>query len=134
MTAKVLPSLSEDGWVKSPEKIADYLLSHFFVADYSQTQMYVGNISSLPWILQKTRGDIQQTISLISSTLTTYFLRYFPDVALDVREVPNTESPSKAQISIYVNYTDETGTQHVLGKLLQYNDTIIDKIVTLSNG
>ena len=134
LNTKVLPSLSEDGWVTNPDKIADYLMSHFFVSDYSQTNMYTGHISSLPWILQETQGDIANTTRMITDTLTVYFKRYFEDTTIEVSEVPNNESPSKAQLSIYIQFTDIEGKKHNISKLLLYSDTIIDKIVNISNG
>lgn len=132
--AILFPSLSEDGWVQSPDKIADYMLSHFFVSDYSQTYNYKGQVSSLPWILQDTQGNITQACTAVRAALNTYFSRYFNSVVVEVRELPNPDSPTKGQITIYVNFTDAQGKVYVLGKLLQIADTIIEKIININNG
>ena len=132
--ATLYPSLSEDGWVTSPDKTADYLLSCFIVSDYSQTYLYTGHVASLPWILQETQGDMTRTLSEVRLTLKTYFTRFFSGVNVDVTEVPNLENPAKAQISIYVKFNDKAGKEHILGKLLQLSDTIVDSVVTLNNG
>jgi hypothetical protein len=128
------PSLSEDSWVSSPLKKADYLFSTFFVADYSQTYLYKGRVSSFPYILQSTLGNVSETCAVTRETLLTYFTRFFNNVVVEVEEVPNLEAPSKAQISIYVRFTDIDKKEHVLGKMLQYQDTIISKIITMNNG
>lgn len=132
--AILYPSLSEDGWVTSPDKTADYLLSCFIVSDYSQTYSYTGNVASLPWILQETQGDMTQTIILTRNTLLTYFSRFFDNVNVDVTEVANILEPSKAQISIYVKFDDKAGNEHVLGKLLRLSKTIVESIVAINNG
>ena len=135
MTTNILlPSLSEDGWVSSSIKKADYLLSHFFLSDYSQSYVYHKQVSSLPWILLETQGDITNTVSLTQQILSNYFSRYFNNVVVEVMEVPNTESPSKGQISIYIKFTDFENKEIVIGKMLQITDTKIEKIITLNNG
>ena len=132
--ATLYPSLSEDGWVTSPDKTADYLLSCFIVSDYSQTYMYTGEVSSLPWILQDTQGDMTRTLVDVRLTLSKYFSRFFDSVNVDVTEIPNVENPTKAQISIYVKFKDKSGKEHILGKLLQLSDTIVESVVTINNG
>lgn len=132
--AILFPSLSEDSWVKSPDKIADYLMSHFLVSNYSQTYVYKGWVTSLPWILQDTQGDISKATMAVRSALITYFSRFFSTVVVEVDETINAESPSKGQISIYVKFTDTVGKQYSVGKLLTISDTIIEKIVDINNG
>jgi len=127
------PTLSEDGWVSSPMKICDYLLSWFFLSDYSQSYIYHKSISSLPWILLETQKDINQTVTLTQQTLYLYFSRYFDKVLVEVSEVPNIEEPSKGQISIYIKFTDKNGKEHVVGKMLHIVDTTIEKIISIIN-
>lgn len=128
------PSLSEDGWVNSPEKTADYLLSCFFIAEYSQTYFFKDQVASLPWILQQTQGKIMDACIQVRSTLNTYFSRYFNNVVVDVQEEPNPENPTKGQISIYVKFADHQGKEYSLGKLLKVSDTIVESIINLNNG
>jgi hypothetical protein len=135
MTERVLyPSLSEDGWVNSSIKIADYMLSHFFVSDYSQSYLYHPYISSLPWIIQHTQDNITDTIMLVQSTLNVYFSRYFHNIVVEVNEVINTVNPSIGQISIYIKFTDSDNKEYIVGKLIQIADLTIKKIIDISNG
>jgi hypothetical protein len=128
------PSLSEDGWVTSPERTADYLLASFIVADYSQTYMYPGMVSSLPWILQNNLGDTPRAAIEIQRALDTYFSRYFTNIVSDVKQVPNVENPAKEQLSIYLKFDDDTGKSHVLGRLLQMSNSLVESIVKINNG
>lgn len=134
MRNPVLPSLSEDGWVDNSAKIADYMLSHFFVADYSQSYIYHTYVSSLPWILTQNQGNMGKTCSEVQNVLSAYFMRYFNNVVVEVTEVPNTENPSYGQISIYVRFTDVAGNEIVLGKVVQTSGNVIQKIINISNG
>lgn len=127
-------ALSEDGWLTGTGKISDQLFSHWLLADHSQSYLYDGQVESFPYCIQQGTGDVNATILLVSKSLRTYFGKYFNNVVAEVVEVPNTVDPSIAQISIYVQYTDADGQLFVLGKMLQYSDTIVHKVITLNNG
>lgn len=130
----LFPSLSEDGWVDSPSKRADLLLSHALISDYSQTYSYLGYVTSIPWILQETQGDMARTVTLMQTKLSNYFSRYYNNVVIEVAEVENTDDPSKAQIRLYINLTDNSGNVINIGKMLQIADTKLEKIITINNG
>ncbi len=135
MSSKVLlPSLSEHGWTNSPMATAAQLFSHFLLSDRSQTYLYEDKVSSLPWIIQETQKDMTRTITLVQSTLTEYYGRYFNDVVVEVTEIPNTEDPSKGQISIYLKFKDTEGEEFVLGKLIHLIDSTVSKVIDISNG
>lgn len=134
MSSKVvIPSLSEDHWASGSIKVADILLSHFFLSDYSQTYLYPGMVSSLPWILQETQNDMARTLTLAQSTLSNYFNKHFNNVVVEVSEVENKTNPSKAQISLYIQFTDNDKKEYVIGKLLEIADTKITKIINQNN-
>lgn len=126
------PSLSEDGWITNGEQQADYLFSHFFVADYSQTQLYNGHVASFPWIVQKGNNDMTATVRLTQTTLEHYFSRYFDGVEVEVTENPTTTS--KAEITIFVRFLDRSGKEIILGKLAEIIDLKVNKIIDISNG
>jgi hypothetical protein len=128
------PTLSEDSWVTDPSQMLDYLFSHFFLADYSQTQLYLREISSLPWIIQQGQGDLLKTVRDIKTTLTAYFGRYFSTVTVEVSETDSMSVDPKASLSIYVSVVDTNGKQAILGKLVEILDSKIYKIITINNG
>ena len=129
-----LPTLSEDAWVTDSTAQVDYLFSHFFLSDYSQTQLYVGKVSSLPWIIQEGQGNMQRTTELLQQTLMKYFSRYFTRVTIEVTDSTPESAGSKAEITIYVNVTDREGKEIVLGKLIHLLNSKVSEIISISNG
>ena len=135
MTANVyVPTLSTDEWVNNSMKTADYLLSWFFLSEYSQTYLYIGEISSLPYILHTTQGDMVQAATLTRETLKKYFSRHFNNVVVEVSEVPNDADPSAGQLKIYLKFTDKEDKEFVLGKMLEISNMTIKRIIDINNG
>lgn len=130
---RYVPTLSEDAWVSDAKQKADYLMAHFFLSDYSQTQLYVGKVSSLPWVIQSTQGNMMQTVLQLQQTLETYFGRYFDNVVVDVVDQTPTDS-SSAEIVLYIAFTDpETGATHTVNEVLRERNGIFSRIASISN-
>ena len=127
------PSLSEDGWVNSSVKVADYLLSDFFLSDFSQSYLYSGEISSLPYVVQSTQGDVLSCLNKLKDTLLKYFGRFFTNVLVEVKDVTKQETPSKVEISLFLSYTDTEGKSYNIGKLLELNNLTINKVISIIN-
>lgn len=128
------PSLSEDGWVMTGEQQADYLFSHFFVADYSQTQLYLGHVASFPWIIQQGNGDGTLTAQLTQSVLKKYFERYYDNVEVEVTQKSVVEPASKLEITIYVSFIDRNGKEINLARLAEIIDLKLTRIIDINNG
>ena len=98
--AKVVPSLSTQGWLdetKDPTTITSKLLSYFVVADHSQSNVYQGNISSLPYLMATYGHDDQSFRRQIESTLATLLGRYFDNVTVTAstyEEVDENQKPN----------------------------------------
>jgi hypothetical protein len=133
MLPTTLPALSEDGWVTSTAEKADYLISHFFVSEYSQTLLYPGNVASFPWIIQKNQGNMLKTADDMKETLNRYFSRYFKTVSVDVKYVEEKENSSRVSLEIYISFTDHEDKEYTLSRLAQVVNTKIDKIIKLNN-
>lgn len=130
----LLPTLSTSSWVTDSNKILDRILSYFIVADYSQSIIYFGNVTSLPKIIQSNQGNIPRTISAIESQLSLMINRYFKESTVEVVDKTNSDEPSKVILSIYVSAVDFEGKTVNFGKLLEIQDTIVKKIVDINNG
>lgn len=133
MTDAVVPTLSEDGWVKTPLMMADYLFSHFLLADYSQTEVYEGQVSSMSWILHESNNNVSTTIRLMENGLKTYFGRYFPRVDVQVTDSTADVNSSKVALSIYVAFTDKEGNDHTLDKAIELTDSNTARVINLNN-
>lgn len=127
------PSLSEDGWVDDPVLLGDYLISQFFVSDYSQTQLYLGEVRSLPQIVQSTQGDSNKLISMVQTELMTYFSRYFNNVYVESALVNNPTDSSEIGFTIFISYIDTNGNTHQLNNLINTLNSKISNIINLNN-
>ena len=128
-----VPSLSEDGWVTDAKHKADYLMAHFFLSDYSQTQLYLGQVSSLPWVIQAGQGDIPRTVSLLRQTLATYFQRYFDEVVVEVTDQTPVDS-SSVELVLYIAFVDpQTGLTYTVNEVLQERNGVFSRVASISN-
>lgn len=135
MTSKyIFPALDTDGWTKTTIKVADYLFSHFFLAEYSQTFAFSKNVSSFPWILQHHQSNLEEAIATTQQTLSAYFSKYFDEVECQVAEVPNAESINNHQLSIFLSFVDQTKTKHNLERLIKYQGLKVNEIIAVNNG
>lgn len=128
------PALSEDGWVRDPLAVADYLFSDFLLSDYSQSETTQGKIASLPYIIQNYQENLDMMKMAINTTLTAYYGRYFTDIVVEVEDVPNLVNPAKLQLSIYLSFVDENGMRHTLAKAMDIMESKIMKVTTINNG
>ena len=135
MTSKTLhPTLDTDAWVNSPIKTADYLLSHFFLSDYSQTAHFKGRVASFAWIVQHYQGDYERIQTELQSTLSAHFEKQFSDVEVQIADVPNPDSINQKQLSLYLVFTDTTGTEYNLARIVQYSDNLkVTNIISVNN-
>lgn len=126
-------SLTEAGWVISSEIMADSMFSHFFATDYSQSNIYLGNITSFAWIVQNNLNDMTGLIAAVRSSLTTYFSRYFQNVTVEVQEKLDLTDSSKVGITIYVAFTDNAGKTYNLARLVRDIGSKTSSIVKINN-
>jgi hypothetical protein len=132
MTAKApVPSLSDDGWVYSNEKVTDYLLCHFFEAEYSQTYIYDNKVSSLPYLLFRNNNNPTELCREMISTLQRYFGRYFNDVVVEVSDRTPDPLSTVRELSLYMQYTDIEGEMLNLGRLIATNNLTVTGIFNL---
>ena len=107
-----IPYISIDaGLIHDPGKKLDCLLSDFFEAEYSQSYLFHGSISSLPWILQQYQDDTALTASTIRNQLLVYLGLYFDTVEVE-SGVEETGSLTGYNIRVFVQVTqgDQTVT------------------------
>lgn len=107
-----IPYISVDaGLIYDPGKKLDCLLSDFFEAEYSQSYLFHGSISSLPWILQQYQDDTALTASTIRNQLLVYLGLYFDSVEVETG-VEETASLTGYNIRVFVQVTqgDQTVT------------------------
>lgn len=129
-----VPSLSLDGWVLADAQRADYLISHFFLSLYSQTQIYPTNVASLPYLIQSNQDQPGLLADKTQATLYAYFSRYFGGVAVEVSCKQASDLSSKWELSIFVSFQGQDGNTYSLGREVNFLDSKILKITDINNG
>lgn len=121
-----IPALSIDGWVGSPVKAADYLFSHIFLSDFSQTYLYHGNVSSVAYIMHKNQSSITNLARELTNLLKNYFERYFDTVNCEV--VDSSGDGFTGSVTVTLEFMDE-GVIYTLNKVIEYTDSKVKKII-----
>lgn len=135
MSANYLfPTLDTDGWANTSIKVADYMLSHFFLSDHAQTAFFTGDVYSFAWILQQNQGQIDRIREETQSSLSTYFSKMFSQVDVQVADVANPDSINQKIISLYLVFTDTEGVSYNLSRLVKHTDMKVNEVIAVSNG
>lgn len=129
---RYVPSLSPDGWVSSPQKKFDYLLSHFMVAEFSQSYVFAGQVSSLTYLVQLYQGDTEGFCTALQTTLLRYLNSQFNNVVAEITEV-DTTSQLKSAVRMFITVDDEEGNTINASYMIKTSGTIITEILKLMN-
>ncbi len=136
----VYPSLTPAGWISENYKKADMALAHFFVSQYSQSNLYKGKVSSLPYLIQQFGNDPQSLARQVESNVLTLFNRYFGEedgnvvVSVNVSiEFPTAGDESRYEVRLDAGIAIN-GVNSSLGKLINVKDSTLIKITELNNG
>ena len=126
---------STTGWTSSLNEKADAILSHFFEADAFQSNLYMGNISSLQYLIQQYNNDIVQLIGNARRALEQYLGRYYPQGVI-VNMSSNGTDPSftGGELDLTISATVTEGdVQYSFGYLVSAENSIINKIARINN-
>ena len=130
------PSLSSDNsWLTNPTQIADAVTAHLFLSNHSQTQLYLGNVSSMAYAVQQGTGNIITTIELIKKMLTNYYSRFFTQVEVEVSEYVKLESSlsGNTSLSMYVSFIGDDNKIINISRLFDIQNGKLVKVTNLLN-
>lgn len=127
-----VPTMSTQGWVTDPSSKIDMLLSHFFEADYNQTQLYPNTVSSIARIIQESDNDVDVAAFSIKEKLTSYLANYYDsvEVTTTVKSIDDSSAKMKIEIDIAIIYK---GSRYGYTRLLQTDGSRLDQITKLNN-
>lgn len=121
------------GVITDPRAGLNYIMSCFFFSKYSQTDLYRGNVISLPEIIKRSGDSTTDIATETESGLERLLSRYFPVVNLEVDAV---DDGANIEISIkgYIIAVDSTGEKRLdVGYVLSTKDGTFRKIVDVIN-
>lgn len=130
-----IATLSLNCWVKSGAAKADYLLAYFLTSNYSQTNLYRGQIASLQWLIFRYGQDPNTLCTQVTATLTKYLQRSYPDGVYvtctnDANTPTNTTNLYTLQLVVEIS---ENGQTKSLGRLVNYDGSKVVSIINMNN-
>jgi len=123
-----VPSLSTDKFIHEPLLKLDTLYTYFLASEFSQTNVYRGNISSLKYIFSNNSDNNKSLISDVDRSLTNFLERYFKevDVYVDYDEDNN-------EIKVNIKVKEVNGDEATLGNTLSIADGKVDTYSAISD-
>lgn len=128
---KVIPSLSEQGWITESKKILNNLVSYYILTDAAQSLAYQNNLINLPETYYKYINDPDGMASAVTRDLESLLSRYFQLV--DVETETKDLGDSRYAILIYASVVDETNAKIELSRVTQIDSTGLRRIVEINN-
>lgn len=129
-----VPSLSPSGWTEDIAVRADKLLGYFLVSEESQSNMYRGEIASLPAIVKKNNSNKVGLRDEVEKRLGDMLERYFERATVEVNVTENNQEGKYGwNIEITANMV-EGGVTYSLGRLVSTLNASVMKIVEINNG
>lgn len=126
-----LPTLSDNAWVTSSKDKIEYALSHFYESQYSQTQFYLGNVSSMSYLLYQYGTNPPAMADAVEETLSRYLARYVSNVTVECSA--NASENNRASINIYVEFSNEQGNPVTLSNLLLVENSKLVQVINANN-
>lgn len=113
-----LPVLGPEGFITKPSDMLRQAFQVIFVSDYSQSNIFFGNVTSVQYVLSLFPNDMEKTISLLETGIQKYLLRFFSNVEVNITDVTIGDG-AKRTLSVDIVVTDATGTKHSLGATIR---------------
>lgn len=77
MPKNAVITLSSDGWVTAIDKKADRILMNAFASDFSQSNMFAGQITSIQHMIYAAGQDVHAAGTTIANALEKLYQRFF---------------------------------------------------------
>jgi hypothetical protein len=124
-------SLDSAGYISSPTAIADRLLADYIASNYSQSNIFFGQIKSLAYTVRSNPNNTFNLCRQITNDLETVYNAYLDNVSVDVtaEQIDNT---SVLEVTIVVQYLSN-GLITTLAKSLQTDSTGTARIAELES-
>lgn len=119
-------SLSTDNVITEAVLKLDILFVYFLASEYSQSNIYRDNITSLKHIMKNNTGDNDGLISDVNRQLPEYLLRYFDTADVFVEIVDKV-------LNISIRVIDSDGVEATLENAMGIKDGRIDTYLAVES-
>lgn len=128
-----VPSLSPAGWLKSPAEKLDKLLSYYFVSEFSQTNIYFGQVTSLPHHIKLYGHSEDALTTAMRDALSRMLSPYFDGVEVNI----TTDQPAQgdeARIHIKIDIVvSQGGVKYSAGRVAETVNGSLMRILDINN-
>lgn len=100
-----VPTLSTLGFVYDSTNKFDKLFAHAFVADYNQTYLYPGKVTSIPRLFETAGANLNTLQDSVKSGLYAYFNKYYETVDLSISITPDPSNPDSSNVIFQLSIT-----------------------------
>lgn len=130
-----IPTMSMMGWTGTPHEKAAYMIGCFIAANYSQSTALYGKITTLQYLVKKYAQRLDQLENELRVLFEEKVNATFPGTATSQVYVRQTteDNPAIWSISLICEIT-ENGRVYTIGKLVQFNNSVMTKISDIANG
>lgn len=126
------PSLTSEGFVSDPQRVAAYLMTNALASDASQSNLFRGAVTSIQSIIQGAGQDVRKMTQGIQTGLEDMYRRYFDQVNFDVKIEPiSADKPNTLNIRLEGSVVSN-GTRYDLGRALMVNEGVIQQVIPLN--
>ena len=117
----VVPSLTD--WITDPQRQLNTMFANALLSDYSQSDIYLGNVTSLPYLVAQHQHNPTTMANVMEDALHAYYIRVFPIVSVSVTFSDSVDNKYQLFISITItvgsaNYSLATSALIENGKLV----------------
>lgn len=128
-----VPSLSAPGWLLEISERADALMAYYITSEFSQSYLYYGKITSLPYHIKAYGSTPERLESRVEDDLGAYLRRYFEEVEITVRtDIPNEQDPNRIDLRLDVIVLDN-GYRYSLGRQIKIQNKRIAEVFKINN-
>jgi hypothetical protein len=127
-----VPTMSTQGLVYDSANKFDMLMAHLFAADYNQTQLYPGRVSSLANAIEKGAGDRVRSEESLQQLFNDYLGRYYVSVNTEVVITEINDSSSQLDFQINISLTEKR-QQAQYNMLIRTARKQLQEIIKLNN-
>lgn len=129
----VVPTLSDRGWVTSPNEKIDMLLAHFFESDAIQSYIYGNQIANFQSLLALYSNDRDGLQLALGDKLTGYITRHFDSASVNVNIADDDIKGNALKIIIYCSFVQD-GLSYSAGRLISTMNSKFMSITDINNG
>lgn len=122
-----VPTLSTAGFLEDPAQKLDKILSYFFVADRSQSNVHLGLVSSLPYIIKQHTHNVTELTNETQSALLRMLEVYFDSASVTVRVENSAENGNEYNMFVEAAVTSNR-KEYSLYRLVSVANETIDKV------